>query len=211
MSTEDYLLSNFNISIEDAANIILDYVNSNNIESLYNLLLGANVNNDMVADVLQNQYAGLTGDDVKNFFNSNKLDGNALDSDILEADNAIESLSFIYDEGILTNTSSSSIVIEDIGFNMEGIFNYNGFGSYSFSIEGTIETGYSISAYGSTEYVPGSNFIDQTIPENEYFNLNNFLPDSVYEDIADISGSSTTEYTIITSAGNFTDSTSIYF
>jgi len=203
MTTEEYLSSK-NVTIELARNFLLNNYESN-IETIFNTCKQYGINNDMIADILQNDFAGLTGQGIANFFTNSGFDGNTLGFNAEE-----NKISYSLKNGLLTNTGSSDIIITDIGMDINGSANFYG-QNISFTMEGTIEQGFTVNSYGTNEFVPGYIFPDETISTNESFNLNDFLPDNAYEDIPNASGNMNMEITLITTTGTYTDETTMFF
>jgi len=75
MTTQDYL-AGFGVNMEQAQTFIME--NLDDIETIYNVCQQFGVNNDMIADVIQTNFPGLTGAAVSNAFSSNGFNGNAL-------------------------------------------------------------------------------------------------------------------------------------
>lgn len=80
MSTEEYLSSK-GVTVEIARDFIMNNYESN-LETVFNVCKEFGVNNDMIADVLENDISGLTGEIVADFFNANAFDGDSLGHDI---------------------------------------------------------------------------------------------------------------------------------
>lgn len=80
MSTEDYLaqlvVTTDIVTMDTARDFIMENINEPQV--IYGLCKYFNVNNDMIADILQSEFPGLTGQIVSDFFTSNGFDGNSL-------------------------------------------------------------------------------------------------------------------------------------
>jgi hypothetical protein len=75
ISTQEYLAGR-GVNMEQAQTFIME--NLDNIETIYSVCRDYGVNNDMIADVLQTSFPGLTGNMVSSVFSNNGFDGNAL-------------------------------------------------------------------------------------------------------------------------------------
>lgn len=76
MTTQEHLES-FGFTMQIARDLILSLYESN-LELVYDTCKIFGVNNDMIADILQDDLPNLTGEVVANYFNSHNLDGSAL-------------------------------------------------------------------------------------------------------------------------------------
>lgn len=76
MTTEGYLSSK-GVTVEIARDFILNNYELN-LETVFSVCKEYGVNNDMIAEILESVIPGLTGTVVKNFFDTNQFDGNAL-------------------------------------------------------------------------------------------------------------------------------------
>lgn len=77
ITTEQYLQDTFGISIAVARDFILSNY-QNNLWAVYSVCKANGINNDMIADILQDMMYGLTGEMVSSFFLASGFDGNAL-------------------------------------------------------------------------------------------------------------------------------------
>lgn len=211
MTTEQYF-GQFDITMEQARDFFFAFLLTET-QMVYEICQAAGITNDMIADVLGNDFPELTGEMVSTFWDMNGLPGSALNG-------SAQSLDFSYSlqNGILTNTGTDDIVITDVGFDMDGTINISYMGqsqSMTFSSEGSIEQGYYISVTGQdTHYVQGMDFPDEIIPAYANFDANNFLPDDTLEAFQEIpfaTGSVTMEMSLITTVGTFSDSAVVVF
>jgi len=76
-TTQKYINDTFNLSMDVAASKILELVTTD-LNRLYNIFVEYKVNNNMVADILQDIKPNLESSDVASFFNKNNYDGDLL-------------------------------------------------------------------------------------------------------------------------------------
>jgi len=88
MTTESYL-AQLGATIETAKNFIMSNVAEPRI--IYDICKTFSVNNDMIAEVLQSEFPGLTGQGVSDFFDANGFNGKELgfSSTPIEEDNTL--------------------------------------------------------------------------------------------------------------------------
>ena len=82
MTTQEYL-SKYGITLEEARDFVMN--NLDNLDVIYNAAKEYGVNNDMLADIVSNDFPGVTGKAVNDFFQQHGFDGISLgfnDSDI---------------------------------------------------------------------------------------------------------------------------------
>lgn len=200
MATAQEYLSSLGVSVNDAKDFIID--NLNNPGLIYNTCLQVGVTNEMIVEILSSSYPDLTAQMVSDFFTMSGFNGSALTA---------QQISYSFQNGVLTNTGNSEIVLTDVGFDMDALINVMG-QSMTFNAAGTIEQGFTISMPGyGTQSAPGEDFPDQVIPTNAVFDLNDFLPTEMVEDIPNASGTMNMELTLITTVGTFTDETTLLF
>jgi len=118
--------------------------------------------------------------------------------------------SYTITNGTLVNSGYSDIILKDFGFNVDGFITAEG-QTASFVMSGTIEQGFSVTADGVTDYIPGFDFPDVVIHASEVYYFDNYLPTHSYVDIPDVSGEMNMEVLFITTVGTFTDQTHITF
>lgn len=213
MATAQEHLDSLGITVQMAQDFIM--VNLNNIGIIYQACYTYGITNDMITEILG--INGLDGEFVSSFFSSNGYDGSALDG----TSNS-NNIQYTLQNGILTNTGSSNITITDVGIDMEGTISYSMFGhsdSITLDVEGTVENGMTVYMSSNsngveTDFIAGEDFPDERIPAYAEFDLNNFLPDDMFDSFKDIPGASgqmTMEMALITTVGTFTDETTAYF
>ncbi|WP_293269052.1 hypothetical protein [Neptunomonas sp.] len=75
MTTQEHL-TQFNVTMEQAQNFIMD--NLSDLGTVYSACNQFSVNNDMIAEIIQDNFPGLTGEGVSSFWDSVGFDGDAL-------------------------------------------------------------------------------------------------------------------------------------
>ena len=97
MTVQDYL-SDLGISVEDAQKFIMD--NLDNVKTIHDAAKEFGVNNDMLAQILQDKIPGLTKDTVESFFSQHGIDAADLDENPLTSDfitKHMDNIKFIHD------------------------------------------------------------------------------------------------------------------
>ena len=93
MTTQEYLLNKFNISIQDARDFIMHNYTTN-LKGIFDISLENGITNSMIADILADDFSGIDGTTVSNFFTANGFDGIILnpieDSIFSHKNNAID-------------------------------------------------------------------------------------------------------------------------
>ncbi|XOB61319.1 hypothetical protein ACMC56_11980 [Campylobacterota bacterium DY0563] len=133
--------------------------------------------------------------------------------DLSEDENSSDDSSlvdFIINDGVITNTGSSDIIITDIGYDSEIHISAPGY-NYNSEISGTYETGLVNTTNGYTTSSPAFDFPDITIPVDGSYVLNDYLSDDTYLNIDGVSGYIDIEVTLITTVGSFTDESHVTF
>jgi len=74
--TEEYL-SYKGVSMQEARDFIMDNV-TNDLHTVFSVCVSFGVNNDMIADILQSDFPGLTGEVVSEYFDANGFSGSLL-------------------------------------------------------------------------------------------------------------------------------------
>lgn len=75
-TTEEFLLNNYGVTMKVARDFILD--NISDLTTVFNTCKQFGVNNDMIADILANDFPDLSGGIVSSFFDSNGFTGSLL-------------------------------------------------------------------------------------------------------------------------------------
>jgi len=78
MTTQEYLLNKFNISMQDARDFIM-YNYTKDLKSIFDISLENGITNSMIADVLVDDFLGIDRTVVSDFFTINGFDGIILD------------------------------------------------------------------------------------------------------------------------------------
>jgi len=89
MTTESYL-TQLGVKIEEARSFIIN--NVNNPQLVFDTCKAYSVNNDMIAEILQNDFPGVTGSVVSDFFDMNGCLGSELGFDTSNLPNEYDSL-----------------------------------------------------------------------------------------------------------------------
>jgi len=76
-TTEYYMNEIFNITMAEASDIVLAYV-SIDLQSLYNIFIENNINNDMLADILSDTLPSITSEGISTFLTLNGFEGEVL-------------------------------------------------------------------------------------------------------------------------------------
>ena len=75
MTTQEYL-SKYGVTLEEAKDFVMN--NLDHIDVIYNTAKEFGINNDMLADIVSNDFPGVTGEIISNFFSEYGLNGQAL-------------------------------------------------------------------------------------------------------------------------------------
>ena len=97
MTVQNYL-ADLGISVEEAKSFIME--NLDDVEKIHNVAKEFGVNNDMLAQVLQDQIPGLTKSTVEDFFSQHGIDASDLDENPLTSDfimKHMDNIKFIHD------------------------------------------------------------------------------------------------------------------
>lgn len=146
---------------------------------------------------------------------ANYIDGAFLTNNLSDAETIYNNIgvnpefSYILQNGYLTNTGTTDIILKDIGMNLDGILEMDG-ENFTFTLKGTIEQGFTLFSNLGNEYLESFDFPDQVISSNESFYLDDFLPASFDEDIPDVSGIINVEVSLITSMGVYVDESTLF-
>lgn len=185
-----------------------------NINTLAIALLNGAAESDQTRGISSTEFTQL-GNQYSRVYGENMLEGQITETpDLGSTDEVADITSFTFTNGYITNTGSSDIIIKDVGLDLSGTVNIDGY-AVTMSYGGTFEQGlyFNANANGQivSETIPGMNLPDITISSDDEYLVPFYdsLPTTEYADYPGASGSFSGEITLITTAGVLTEDINI--